>query len=129
MREWKYVVDFSKVNYYLEMHAVIEKSLDDLKGNVHKLQLAFENGAFPQELENELLPEELKKHRNNPANGDGISLLFSESDQTYGEDTYYVTYTSRSKKHKFTMFCVEGKWKVDISYLWMGDWYDWMPGY
>ena len=28
MREWKYVVDFSKVNYYLEMHAVIEKSLD-----------------------------------------------------------------------------------------------------
>ena len=33
---------------------VIEKSLDDLKGNVHKLQLAFENGAFPQELENEL---------------------------------------------------------------------------
>ena len=28
MREWKYIVDFSKVNYYLEMHAVIEKSLD-----------------------------------------------------------------------------------------------------
>ena len=28
MHEWEYVVDFSKVNYYLEMHAVIEKSLD-----------------------------------------------------------------------------------------------------
>ena len=33
---------------------VIEKSLDDLKGNVHKLQLAFESGAFPEELEKEL---------------------------------------------------------------------------
>ena len=28
MQEWEYIVDFSKVNYYLEMHAVIEKSLD-----------------------------------------------------------------------------------------------------
>ena len=28
MREWKYVVDFSKVNYYLEMHAVIMYSLE-----------------------------------------------------------------------------------------------------
>ena len=28
MHEWEYVVDFSQVNYYLEMHAVIEKSLD-----------------------------------------------------------------------------------------------------
>ena len=28
MSEWKYIVDFSKVNYYLEMHAVIEKSLE-----------------------------------------------------------------------------------------------------
>ena len=28
MHEWEYVVDFSKVNYYLEMHEVIEKSLD-----------------------------------------------------------------------------------------------------
>ena len=86
-------------------------------------------GGTAQELEKELLPEELKKHRKNPAKGDGISLIFSEADQTYGEDTYYVTYTSRGKKHKFTMFSVEGKWKVDISYLWMGDWYDWMPGY
>ena len=28
MREWKYVVDFTNVNYYLEMHAVIKSSLD-----------------------------------------------------------------------------------------------------
>ena len=28
MREWKYVIDFSKVKYYLEMHAVIMYSLD-----------------------------------------------------------------------------------------------------
>ena len=28
MREWNYVVDFSKVNHYLEMHAVIMYSLD-----------------------------------------------------------------------------------------------------
>ena len=28
MREWNYVVDFSKVNHYLEMHAVIKSSLD-----------------------------------------------------------------------------------------------------
>ena len=33
---------------------VIEKSLDDIKGNVHKLQLAFEGGAFPEELGKEL---------------------------------------------------------------------------
>jgi len=33
---------------------VIEKSLDDIKGNVHKLQLAFDNGHFPDELEKEL---------------------------------------------------------------------------
>ena len=28
MREWKYVIDFTKVNHYLEMHAVIMYSLD-----------------------------------------------------------------------------------------------------
>ncbi len=33
---------------------VIEKSLDDLKGNVHKLQLAFENGEYPEQLNKEL---------------------------------------------------------------------------
>ena len=28
MREWKYIIDFTNVNYYLEMHAVIMYSLD-----------------------------------------------------------------------------------------------------
>lgn len=32
---------------------VIEKSLDDVKGNIHKLQLAF-TGEFPAQLENEI---------------------------------------------------------------------------
>ena len=32
---------------------VLEKSLDDLKGNIHKIQLAFED-VFPKELENEI---------------------------------------------------------------------------
>ena len=86
-------------------------------------------GGTPQELEKELLPEELNKNRKNPAKADAVTLVFSQNDKTYGEDTYYVTYMSRGKKHKFTMFLIEGKWKVDISYLWMGDWYDWMPGY
>ena len=29
---------------------VIEKSLDDIKGNIHKLQLAFKDGKLPEEL-------------------------------------------------------------------------------
>ena len=32
---------------------VLEKSLDDIKGNIHKLQLAFE-GEFPEEIENKI---------------------------------------------------------------------------
>ena len=32
---------------------VLQKSLDDMKGNIHKLQLAF-NGEMPQELLNKL---------------------------------------------------------------------------
>ncbi len=32
---------------------VLEKSLDDLKGNIHKLQLAFD-GDFPEEITNEI---------------------------------------------------------------------------
>ncbi len=33
---------------------VIEKSLDDVKGNIHKLQVAFKNGIVPDELINKL---------------------------------------------------------------------------
>ena len=33
---------------------MIEKSLDDVKGNIHKLQVAF-NDYFPQELKKELI--------------------------------------------------------------------------
>lgn len=84
-------------------------------------------GVTAEEIEKELLPEELKKNRKIPANHESLNLIFSASDSTYGQDTYYVTYTSRNKPHKFTMFLVNGHWKVDLSYLWMGDWYDWMP--
>ena len=32
---------------------VLEKSLDDIKGNIHKIQLAFE-GEFPEEIEKQV---------------------------------------------------------------------------
>lgn len=78
-------------------------------------------------IEKELLPEELRKNRKNPASVTGLDVSFSENDSTYQQDTYYVRYQSRNKPHKFTMFLIDDKWKVDLSYLWMGDWYDWMP--
>lgn len=33
---------------------VIEKSLDDVKGNIHKLQLAFSDGGIPEDLQTKL---------------------------------------------------------------------------
>ena len=84
-------------------------------------------GTTAGEIEKELLPEELKKHAKLPAVPESLKLTFSASDETYGQDTYYVSYISRGKPHKFTMFLVDGRWKADLSYLWMGDWYDWMP--
>lgn len=84
-------------------------------------------GETAQTIEKELLPEELRKNRNNPSSVTGLDVSFSKNDDTYHQDIYYVTYTARNKPHKFTMFLVNGRWKVDLSYLWMGDWYDWMP--
>ncbi len=52
LRELEDVCDHVGILYNGKI--VIEKSLDDLKGNVHKLQLAFDGGEFPSELEKEL---------------------------------------------------------------------------
>lgn len=52
LRELEDVCDHVGILY--KGKVVIEKSLDDIKGNVHKLQLAFNEGIFPNELENEI---------------------------------------------------------------------------
>lgn len=86
-------------------------------------------GETVEAIEKELLPEELKKNRKNPASVVGLTVTFSQSDPTYKQDAYYASYQSRNKPHKFALFLVDGHWKVDLSYLWMGDWFDWMPGF
>ncbi len=52
LRELEDVCDHVGILYKGKI--VIEKSLDDIKGNVHKLQLAFEGGEFPEGLDKEL---------------------------------------------------------------------------
>lgn len=86
-------------------------------------------GGIPEELEKELLPAELSKNRKNPAEVTSLELSFSQLDSVYGHDVWYASYLARGKKHKICLHNIDGSWKVDISYLWMGDWYDWMPGY
>lgn len=86
-------------------------------------------GETAEAIEKELLPEELKKNRKSPASVEGLTVTFSASDEKYGQDIYYASYNARNKPHKFALFLVEGCWKVDLSYLWMGDWLDWMPGF
>ena len=51
LRELEDVCDHVGIMH--EGKVVIEKSLDDVKGNIHKLQLAFD-GEIPEELKNEL---------------------------------------------------------------------------
>lgn len=86
-------------------------------------------GGTPEELEKELLPAELKKNAKDPAEAKPGEVVFSENDAAYGHDVWYVSYDARGKTHKLCLHKVDGTWKVDLSYLWMGDWYDWMPGY
>ncbi len=52
LRELEDVCDYVGIMFGGKL--VIEKSLDDIKGNIHKLQLAFEGGLFPEQLEDEL---------------------------------------------------------------------------
>lgn len=52
LRELEDVCDH--VGILHEGRVVIEKSLDDIKGNIHKLQLAFSDRAFPDALETKL---------------------------------------------------------------------------
>jgi len=52
LRELEDVCDH--VGIMFDGKVVIEKSLDDVKGNIHKLQLAFADGIFPEELEKSL---------------------------------------------------------------------------
>lgn len=86
-------------------------------------------GGTPEELENDLLPEELRKNKKNPATVEMLECVFSPADAAYGCDVWYAVYLARGKKHKLCLYRIDGQWKVDLSYLWMGDWYDWMPGY
>lgn len=86
-------------------------------------------GGTPEELRDELLPAELKRNRRNPADPEMLEVTFSEKDRDYKCDVWYAVYSARGKKHTLCLHFVEGRWKVDLSYLWMGDWYDWMPGY
>lgn len=51
LRELEDVCDHVGIMH--EGKVVIEKSLDDVKGNIHKIQVAFEKG-FPAEIKNEL---------------------------------------------------------------------------
>ena len=51
LRELEDVCDHVGIMH--EGKVVIEKSLDDVKGNIHKLQIAFE-GEIPEELKNEI---------------------------------------------------------------------------
>lgn len=86
-------------------------------------------GGTPEELREELLPSELRKNRKKPAKTELLEITFSPADQAYGHDVWYAVYFARDKKHTICLHDIEGKWKVDLAYLWMGDWYDWMPGY
>lgn len=52
LRELEDVCDHVGIVYKGKL--VIEKSLDDIKGNVHKLQLAFKGEEIPAELEEEI---------------------------------------------------------------------------
>lgn len=88
-----------------------------------------EMGATPEELKDELLPDQLRKNRRNPAECRLLEINFSPSDEVYGEDIYFAVYVARGNKHSLCLRRIDGVWKVDIAYLWMGDWYDWMPGY
>lgn len=86
-------------------------------------------GGTPEELRDELLPAELRKNSAAPASVALKSVEFSPENEKYGHDVYFVTYSARGKDHKICLHRIDGNWKVDLSYLWMGDWYDWMPGY
>lgn len=88
-----------------------------------------EMGGTPEELEKELLPAELKKNGKNPAEVKVLESRYEQDNTDYGHPVWFVVYDARSKKHTLCLHEIEGKWKVDLSYLWMGDWYDWMPGY
>lgn len=85
-------------------------------------------GGTPEELEKELLPAELSKNRKNPAEATLKSLRY-EAESKYKEPVFYAEYLSRNKIHSLCLHKIDGNWKVDLSFLWMGDWYDWMPGY
>ena len=52
LRELEDVCDH--VGILHEGKVVIEKSLDDIKGNIHKLQIAFSDRQFPEALETKL---------------------------------------------------------------------------
>ncbi len=52
LRELEDVCDH--VGIMFDGKVVIEKSLDDVKGNIHKLQIAFKDGIVPDELEKNL---------------------------------------------------------------------------
>ena len=52
LRELEDVCDH--VGIMFDGKIVIEKSLSDVKGNIHKLQVAFHGGNIPEELENNL---------------------------------------------------------------------------
>ena len=52
LRELEDVCDY--VGILHEGKVVIEKSLDDIRGNIHKLQVAFSDRSFPDALETKL---------------------------------------------------------------------------
>ena len=52
LRELEDVCDH--VGILFDGKIVIEKSLDDIKGNIHKVQIAFSNGDLPEQLLSEL---------------------------------------------------------------------------
>lgn len=88
-----------------------------------------EMGGTPEELEKELLPAELKKNRKKPAEVTMLESRYDPENKDYGHPVWFVVYNARDKKHTLCLHNIDGQWKVDLSYLWMGDWYDWMPGY
>ena len=88
-----------------------------------------EIGASESEIKDRLLPAELKKHAAAPGKVEAGSGTLVKKDPEYGQDTYYYTYTARGRNHKVALLRTAAGWKADISYLWMGDWYDWMPGF
>lgn len=52
LRELEDVCDYVGILY--QGKVVIEKSLDDIRGNIHKLQVAFSDRGFPEALETKL---------------------------------------------------------------------------